>query len=80
MRAPRFFIGDRPIDRSLVQSEFVNRKWKLYAVENGVQFPVRQIDFKVYGSRHECGPKCQNATRSTCECSCLGANHGRGNK
>lgn len=41
---------------------------------------TRTIVMKANPSRHECDARCMNATGRTmnCECSCGGANHGKG--
>lgn len=38
---------------------------------------TRKVEMKPNPSNHQCGPRCMNATRFLCECSCRGANHGR---
>lgn len=47
----------------------------------GGPVPVeRKVEFKQFASKHECDARCLNATGKImrCECSCGGANHGRG--
>ena len=38
----------------------------------------RTIEFKRSPSLHKCDARCQHAKGRSCECSCKGANHGRG--
>lgn len=40
---------------------------------------TRMVTLKSNPSRHECDPRCQNATGRTmqCECACGGKNHGK---
>lgn len=38
----------------------------------------RKIEYKRNPSKHECGPKCQEARGFLCECKCNGKNHGAG--
>jgi hypothetical protein len=47
--------------------------------EAGNLLPVeRVINFKSNPSLHKCDGRCLHAKRGNCECSCGGANHGRG--
>lgn len=39
---------------------------------------TRKIEYKSFPSKHECGPRCINATGFLCECACGGKNHGKG--
>jgi len=41
---------------------------------------TRKVEMKSNPSRHECDARCMNASGRTmnCECSCGGANHGKG--
>lgn len=39
---------------------------------------TRSIEYSRTPSRHKCGSRCMNARGPSCECSCGGANHGRG--
>lgn len=43
----------------------------------GAWVTVRRVDGKV-SEKHVCGARCLNSTGPSCECSCGGANHGRG--
>jgi hypothetical protein len=38
----------------------------------------RSIAYNLDGSRHRCNSSCQHAKGKHCECSCGGANHGKG--
>ena len=40
----------------------------------------RKIDYSLTPSLHACDWRCQRAKRSSCECSCRGANHGAGTR
>jgi hypothetical protein len=48
--------------------------------ERGAVRITRQVVMKSNPSRHECDARCMNANGRTmnCECSCGGANHGKG--
>jgi hypothetical protein len=39
---------------------------------------ARCVEFKSNPSLHKCGPRCLDAKGFICECSCGGANHGKG--
>lgn len=50
-------------------------------IDNSSKHPVpafRSIEFKSNPSLHKCDARCQHAKGHKCECSCGGANHGKG--
>lgn len=50
-------------------------------LDNSTKHPVstfRAVEFKSNPSLHKCDARCQHAKGHSCECSCGGANHGKG--
>lgn len=52
-----------------------SKRWHLAAVHHDI---VRKVFVKAGGDAN-CDSRCINATGPDCDCSCGGANHGRGN-
>lgn len=93
MASVRYFSGDArveyymPVSNQEFAALFPNVRGVKYdsfsrmvgrAADNAIVPITRRIFFKSNPSLHKCGARCVNAKGHDCECSCGGANHGKG--